>query len=569
MLSNIADAAPSSRWKDAINALHAGKSVITKAGVDEYLGKDLSVPGLDPHKIYRIYRPPDVIKAALPAMRSLRILDGHHFETADNLAQDKLVGATGDQPEMQGDAALINVTIWNGPAIRDIESKKKEQLSLGYGSKITMPPGTTPDGRPYDGKMTKIIPEHVALVTVGRVNHEGNSGPLAKIADTGDMMDFQAAIQVLCQTCPDTPADEVRAKITEALAELNTKEAKNGPNPTSKENTTKDEAPTSSTSSPNAVNEKTLNSLERLSHVLTQIFTKKDTAMADEDAKKNHAEEERIARDVLRRMGDKDPTNVRECLEHMGLTDAAKRAMTQDEAHGKTGDAPGYKHTQNDLFGGTSTNTISGGGHGRGGWHHDEDTSQEQERKEDDKEKRMKAARLEAKDLLDKGMHPEAVALHLEKSRNLPKENAQEIVKRARSIPASEGKPSKDTSKTKDEDEQKRKEEIRREVEEQRKAEREEDEKKRKQADEARDDVEKETGRLHGCKTGDSAADLYRVGLANLGYQGADILPEEALQSTFRSFAAQRQQGSAHLGDSAENAQNTANVQTLARELLG
>lgn len=545
----IADAASSSRWKDAINALHAGKSVITKAGVDEYLGKDLPFANLDPHKFYRIYRPPDVIRAALPAMRNLRILNGHHFETADSLAQDKLIGTTGDHPEMQGDAALINVTIWNGQAIRDIESRTKEQLSLGAETRMEMTPGTAPDGRPYDGIITQITPEHVALVPVGRVNHPGNSGPIAKIADEKDTMDLDDALIALQRACPDTPADVVRAKITSLIADINTEEAASGAQAQQKTGDAKTPPLSKATGKTEDFNEgskRTGSFAGHASHSGRAGRTGTNTTgLGFGPGGWNH---EAGPGDTAGGGWAHDSAdNTNETNPHTTIATAVLSALSR-------------------FFGKTEDQKMP--------------DSQKDETKEDDKETRMKKARLDAKSFLDKGLHPEAIALHLEKSHTLPKEDAQELVKRAHDIPASEGKkelgktekdvtPSKDTSKTKDEEERKRKEEIRREVEEQRKKEREEDEKKRKQADEARDDVEKETGRLHGCKTGDSAADLYRVGLANLGYQGADTLPEAALQSTFRSFAAQRQQGSAHLGDSAENAQNTANVQTLARELLG
>lgn len=556
MLGKITDAAPSTRWRDAINALHAGKSVITKAGVDEYLGESLDAPGLNPKKLYKIYRSPEVIKAALPLMRGLRILDGHYFETADNLRNDKLVGTTGDEPEMKNGAALINVTIWDDRAIKEIEAKTKEQFSLGYAYKLDMTPGTAPDGRHYDGVLTEIIPEHVALVPVGRVNHTGNAGPLARIADSGEGMEFHEAMTVLSQMCPDTPADIVRAGITETLAKLNAKEAKNGPENTPKGGDEK------RPKGPVADEEKGQGLAKIVTDALNKFFTTKEPVMADEEEKKRLEREDRMARDMLHHMADKPKEKVRECLESMGLVDAAKRVLSESEKSGKAGDAPGFRHTQNDLFGGVSTNTISGGGHGRGGWNHDEAEKKEKEKREDDKEKCMKEARLEAKELLDKGMHKDAVALHLEKGRGFAKEEAEELVERARHIPASESPK----GKTKDEEDAERKEAIRREVEEQRKKEREEEDKRRQKADEARDEVEKETGRLHGCRVGDSAEDIYRAGLNSIGFVGADTVPTDALAGTFRAFANQRSRSAAHLGDSLEA---SSDVTKMASDLLG
>lgn len=565
MLGKITDAATSTRWRDAINALHAGKSVITKTGVDEYPGSSLNKPGLEPKKLYKIYRPPEVIEAALPLMKHLRILDGHHFETADNLKDDKLVGTTGDAPEMKDGAAYINVTIWKDGAIKEIEAGTKEQFSLGYSFDVEMTPGTTPDGRHYDGRFTKIIPEHVALVPVGRVNHPGNTGPLAKIADEANM-NFQEAMTAICQTCPDTPADVVRAAVWRTLAALNTQEAKEGPEPAGTRKTGDDTTPPKEKEGElSGVSSKGL--AKMIADALNNLFMKKETtAVADEEAEKQRKErekrEDRMARDMLMQMKDKPSGKVRACLEAMDLTEAARRVLTEDEQKGKTGDAPGYRHTQNDLFGGTSTNTISGGGHGRGGWNHD--SADPGQAREDEKEKRMKAARLEAKELLDKGLHEEAVKTHLMKARGLSGEAAAEMVERSRHIPSSE----LPKSKTKDE-EAERREEIRKEVEAQRKKEREEEEERRKKADKARDEVEKEVGRLHGCKVGDSADHIYRTGLSALGFFGAETLHADALESTFRSFASQRSRMTTHVGDSAAAGDSTADINGMALALLG
>lgn len=564
MLGKITDAATSTRWRDAINALHAGKSVITKTGVDEYPGASLNKPGLEPNKLYKIYRPPEVIEAALPLMKHLRILDGHHFETANNLKDDKLVGTTGDAPEMKDGAAYINVTIWKDGAIKEIEAGTKEQFSLGYSFDVDMTPGTTPDGRHYDGRFTKIIPEHVALVPVGRVNHPGNTGPLAKIADEANM-NFQEAMTAICQTCPDTPADVVRAAVMRAIADLNTKEAQNGPEPAK----AKDEPePTNPTKDVGQTGDQE-GLVKKIVDALMGAFSKEKPKVADEEgnmSKERIEREDRMAKDILHHLEDAPKDKIRGHLESLGLTEAAKRVLGRAENDGKAGDARGYRHTQNDLFGGVSTNTISGGGHDRGGWNHDaaqktadEDKNKAEENRYDAKEDKMKAHRKEAKELLDKGLHEEAVKTHLMKARGLSGEEAAEMVERARHIPASE----LPKGKTKDEEEAERKAAIAEEVKRQRKAEEEE----RQKADKARDEVEKETGRLHGCKVGDSAEDVYRAGLASLGFMGADTLPTAALENTFRSFAAQRRGADYRMGDSASY--ESGDVHSMAADLIG
>lgn len=603
MLGKITDAATSTRWRDAINALHAGKSVITKTGVDEYPGASLNKPGLEPNKLYKIYRPPEVIEAALPLMKHLRILDGHHFETANNLKDDKLVGTTGDAPEMKDGAAYINVTIWKDGAIKEIEAGTKEQFSLGYSFDVDMTPGTTPDGRHYDGRFTKIIPEHVALVPVGRVNHPGNTGPLAKIADEADM-NFQEAMTAICQTCPDTPADVVRAAVMRAIADLNTKEAQNGPEP----GKVKDEPESGKPTKEVSQTDDQEGLVKKIADAVMNLFSTKEPKVADEDEKLVRATEERRAREMLHQMRDKPKEKVLECLDAMGLTDAAKRTLKEGskgegeraEAHqilheelfgdGHVGDAKSTRITRLGSYNPASRSITWSHGLGRGGWNHiampgggsgggtahdeegnksrtgvatqktaDEDKNKAEEKRYDAKEDRMKAHRKEAKELLDKGLHEEAVKTHLMKARGLSGEEAEEMVERARHIPASE----LPKGKTKDEEESERKAAIAEEVKRQRQAE----EENRQKADKARDEVEKETGRLHGCKVGDSAEDVYRAGLASMGFMGADTLPAVVLESTFRSFAAQRRGADYRMGDSASYA--SGDINSMAAELLG
>ena len=54
---------------------------------------------------------------------------------------------------------------------------KQRELSCGYHYKPDMSPGTSPEGEKYDGRMTQIVANHIALVEAGR------AGPDVMVAD--------------------------------------------------------------------------------------------------------------------------------------------------------------------------------------------------------------------------------------------------------------------------------------------------------------------------------------------------------------------------------------------------
>ncbi|MGB8839433.1 MAG: DUF2213 domain-containing protein, partial [Aliidongia sp.] len=58
-----------------------------------------------------------------------------------------------------------------------VESGAQRELSCGYRYVAEMSPGTSPDGVKYDGRMTQIVANHVALVEAGR------AGPDVMVAD--------------------------------------------------------------------------------------------------------------------------------------------------------------------------------------------------------------------------------------------------------------------------------------------------------------------------------------------------------------------------------------------------
>jgi hypothetical protein len=147
---------------------------LSKAMICPYLGKEIpryQELGLDPDKVYRLYRDPAELEAAAPTFRNLPLLITHKAVSADEPAQQLVVGTTGDQVKFDPPYLKASIAAWTAQAIRAIESGHKEQLSCGYHYVADMTPGYAM-GEYFDGRMTQLVGNHVALVEEGRCGPE-------------------------------------------------------------------------------------------------------------------------------------------------------------------------------------------------------------------------------------------------------------------------------------------------------------------------------------------------------------------------------------------------------------
>lgn len=168
------------RIDPATGFMHVDDCVLTKACVNEYWGREIprwDELGLNPEKIYNVYRPAEEIKKSLEGINGLPILDEHVEEhDAKNPVPDKRIGAIGTKAAFEDPEAKNCLTFWNKPQIDEINSKKREKLSMGYDYEPVLEDGKF-EGTPYQVKMTDIAWNHLALVEEGRV-------PGAKVADS-------------------------------------------------------------------------------------------------------------------------------------------------------------------------------------------------------------------------------------------------------------------------------------------------------------------------------------------------------------------------------------------------
>ncbi len=152
---------------------------ISKANVCPYLGSEIPDSeslGLDPSKIYMLYRDSAELEAAVKTYERVPLMMQHVAVSADSPQQFLIVGTVSNvrfsYPFLKAD-----LTIWTREGIEAVESGKQRELSCGYRYKPDMTPGTSPDGVKYDGRMTQLIANHVALVEAGR------AGPDVLVAD--------------------------------------------------------------------------------------------------------------------------------------------------------------------------------------------------------------------------------------------------------------------------------------------------------------------------------------------------------------------------------------------------
>lgn len=166
---------------DVDGRMHVERCNISKANVCPYFGREIpghEALGLDPNRIYRLYRDPAELQRGADSFKNLQLLMYH---TAVNSADPKTgvtVGCIGSDVSFDSPYLRSSIAVWTDEAIKLIESKQQAELSCSYRYRADMTPGVTPEGVAYDGVMRDIMGNHVALVEKGR------AGPDVYVSDS-------------------------------------------------------------------------------------------------------------------------------------------------------------------------------------------------------------------------------------------------------------------------------------------------------------------------------------------------------------------------------------------------
>jgi hypothetical protein len=162
------------RSKDGNGYLHVAVSNLTKEQVVPYRGD--SIPehkelGLDPDKVYMIYRPAEAIEKAADSFNGLPLTLDHWNMDAETIPKDKVVGSLGTEARWEAPYLKNSLIVTDANAIRAIEDGSFAELSAAYACDLDMQGGFF-DGVAYDGVMKNIEGNHVALVREGRAGHD-------------------------------------------------------------------------------------------------------------------------------------------------------------------------------------------------------------------------------------------------------------------------------------------------------------------------------------------------------------------------------------------------------------
>jgi hypothetical protein len=169
----------SARHLDSVGRLHVSRSHISKATVNPYYGEEIpgwEELGLDPKKVYQLLRDPAELEAAAATFNNLPILSKHVPVSAKSIPTELIIGSIGSDVTFTLPYLDASLCFWTAEAIAAIETETMEELSCAYKYVPRMEPGEF-EGVRYDGRMTQIEGNHLALVEVGR------AGPDVVVAD--------------------------------------------------------------------------------------------------------------------------------------------------------------------------------------------------------------------------------------------------------------------------------------------------------------------------------------------------------------------------------------------------
>ena len=162
----VATDAESQRYTDKSGFLVCPNSVITGDDVAKYFGKEIpngGKLGLEPYKLYNVYRPIDEIKDN--DFNGKFLLDQHLNDFGIDTTQKynaHIIGTVYDCKEI--DNQIVGTVTFTDQKSIDKLDEGKKYLSAGYFYEPILEKGMSANGMPYDVKMTNIKANHVAHV---------------------------------------------------------------------------------------------------------------------------------------------------------------------------------------------------------------------------------------------------------------------------------------------------------------------------------------------------------------------------------------------------------------------
>lgn len=134
--------------------------IVARSGVQEYRRADGG--------IRREYRPPEVVfdAATLANLAGIPIIDTHVGMMSAANVRKHAIGTVLSQGRQDGENMVADIVIHDPTPVT---RHGRKELSLAYTVRCDETPGTTPEGTPYDAKVTAITGfNHLAIVERGR-----------------------------------------------------------------------------------------------------------------------------------------------------------------------------------------------------------------------------------------------------------------------------------------------------------------------------------------------------------------------------------------------------------------
>lgn len=163
----------SARAFDEDGHLRVKQTPISKGNVCPYYGHEIpgfEKLGLDAKKVYHLFRDPAELERAAATFNGKPLLLGHNPVSAQAHDHARTVGAVSNA-RWKAPYLVADLACWVDGAIDGIRDNSIRELSASYRYDPVMVPGVHAGVR-YDGRMTNIRANHIALVEVGRAGRD-------------------------------------------------------------------------------------------------------------------------------------------------------------------------------------------------------------------------------------------------------------------------------------------------------------------------------------------------------------------------------------------------------------
>lgn len=165
---NIVLDSKSNRYFDENGFLVIKDNKIAKAGVFDYLGREIS-DELQDREIYKVCRPWEELEKSAKDFEGMPVKFGHEWVQPEK--RDIKIGAVSGEVKLEEPYLIADIKIYDKDAIEEITNKGIVDLSPGYRAHYKQESGEY-NGEKYEFKQEDIKYNHLAVVENGRSGKE-------------------------------------------------------------------------------------------------------------------------------------------------------------------------------------------------------------------------------------------------------------------------------------------------------------------------------------------------------------------------------------------------------------